>query len=259
MFEQFGDELYKSGSYDIEEVVPQKIYFAHHVDSASREKWCRVTFKVETNETKDEFLCECGFFAHSGMLCCHAIKVIPSNSIKFIVLIFIIQDHCQSIMALDCQVILHLRLGEIPAKHVVKRWTRDARDILPEDLVMYQNDQGRPKSDTTRHTKLYLSALELVRMGDANVQSYEAAILLMQQAKAKLAPISAERDGMGVADREAAALADGMGEGELNGDDDVVSSISDPKRKRAMGRPTTSRDKPPYEKPVKRSRFCKIC
>ncbi|XP_048537151.1 protein FAR1-RELATED SEQUENCE 5-like [Triticum urartu] len=230
MFEQFGDELYKSGSYDIEEVVPHKIYFAHHVDSASREKWCRVTFKVETNETKDEFLCECGFFAHSGMLCCHAIKVI-----------------------------LHLRLGEIPAKHVVKRWTRDARDILPEDLVMYQNDQGRPKSDTTRHTKLYLSALELVQMGDANVQSYEAAMLLLQQAKAKLAPTSAEQDGMGVADREAAALADRVEGGELDGDDGVISSISAPKRKRTMGRPTTSRDKPPYEKPVKQSRFCKIC
>lgn len=230
MFEQFGDELYKSGSYDIEEVVSQKIYLANHVDSPSREKWCKASFKVETNESKDEFICECGFFAHSGMLCCHAIKVI-----------------------------LHVRLGEIPAKHVVKRWTRDARDILPEDLVMYQNDQGRPKSDTTRHTKLYLSALELVRMGDANVQSYEATMLLLQQAKAKLAPICAERDGMGVADREAAALADRTEDGELDGDDDVISSISAPKRNRAMGRPTTSRDKPPYEKPVKRSRFCKIC
>ena len=30
-----------------------------------------------------------------------------------------------------------LRLEEIPMHQVVKRWTRDARDILPDHLVWY--------------------------------------------------------------------------------------------------------------------------
>lgn len=36
-----------------------------------------------------------------------------------------------------------LHLEEIPAKHIVKRWTKDARDILSEHLVhlvQYQKD-----------------------------------------------------------------------------------------------------------------------
>ena len=100
---------------------------------------------------------------------------------------------------------LDLRVSEIPAKHFMKRWTRDARDILPDDLLMYQNDQGPNKADTCRNSKLYHASLAFVRQGDANAQSYEAAMLLLKHVSAKLEPLCAVRDGMGVADWEAAA------------------------------------------------------
>ena len=47
------------------------------------------------------------------MLCCHALRVME---------------------------ILHL--DEIPKYHILKRWTRDARVILPDHLVQYQNDKS---------------------------------------------------------------------------------------------------------------------
>uniref|UniRef100_A0A453MLV5 Protein FAR1-RELATED SEQUENCE n=1 Tax=Aegilops tauschii subsp. strangulata TaxID=200361 RepID=A0A453MLV5_AEGTS len=40
------------------------------------------------------------------------------------------------------QVMIHLKLHELPAKHVLKRWTRDARDIIPPEYLRYQKDHG---------------------------------------------------------------------------------------------------------------------
>ena len=100
---------------------------------------------------------------------------------------------------------MHLELSEIPPKHLMKRWTREARDILPEKLLMYQKDQGQPKSVTYRHSKLYIKALEIVQLGDSNVKCYEVAMTMLNDVASTLAPISVERDGMGLADREAAA------------------------------------------------------
>ena len=49
-----------------------------------------------------EFDYECAQFAHKGLSCSHVLKVLDFIGPK-----------------------------EIPAKHVVKRWMRDARDVLP--------------------------------------------------------------------------------------------------------------------------------
>lgn len=65
-----------------------------------------------------------------------------------------------------------LHLEAIPAKHIVKRWTKDARDILPGHLVQYQKDQSVNKSFTCRHSTLYLRAMDVVRMGDASVEAF---------------------------------------------------------------------------------------
>jgi hypothetical protein len=41
-------------------------------------KWCKVKFKVKVIGDKEEFDCECGLFAHMGILCGHALKVSKS-------------------------------------------------------------------------------------------------------------------------------------------------------------------------------------
>jgi hypothetical protein len=78
MFEQFGDALYKSGAYELQELEKGRLYLAEHVDAASREKWCKVAYRVEVAIDLSFFNCECGNFEHSGMICCHAVKVLVS-------------------------------------------------------------------------------------------------------------------------------------------------------------------------------------
>jgi hypothetical protein len=68
---------------------------------------------------------------------------------------------------------LHLKLRKIPEKHIVKHWTKDTCDVLPEKRLRYQKDQGPPKMASFRHTRLYIKALKCVQLGDSNVNGYE--------------------------------------------------------------------------------------
>ena len=66
--------------------------------------------------------------------------------------------------------------GEDPCNaytQVLKRWTKDARDILPQHLVQYQKDNSVNLSFTCRNSMLYLKAMEVVRMGDAGAESFD--------------------------------------------------------------------------------------
>ncbi|KAE8787232.1 hypothetical protein D1007_38848 [Hordeum vulgare] len=239
MFEQFGDALYRSWSYVIEELEPAKVYLLTHLDAGAREKWSKVNYKVIVHEDKCFFECECGSFEHAGMICCHALKVM-----------------------------VHLDIAELPEKHVLKRWTRNARDVLPENLQRYQKDNGPPSHTTYRHTKMYFKALECVQLGDSNVKCYEVFMAMMSQVSETLQPLSLVKDGMGLAEREAARAAEcelGLVAEEpvvvgipdlnedINGEPTRSSCFGEPSRKRQLGRPTTSRDKPPYEIQNKRS------
>jgi hypothetical protein len=67
----------------------------------------------------------------------------------------------------------YLGVVEIPKRHILKRWTRDARDVLPGHLEVYQNDHASSRSFTYRHSLLYKKSLELVRLGDASAEAYE--------------------------------------------------------------------------------------
>ena len=165
---------------------------------------------------------------------------------------------------------IELKLSKIPEKHILKRWTRDARDILPDHLVRYQKDRGPHGFDTYRHNTMYMKALECVRLGDSNVKCYDVFMAMMKEVHTTLLPLSHDKDGMGLEEREAADQIAKEGnhgtrnvEPNINIDEgDAVSNcsgIAPAKEMRLAGRPTTSRDKAPYEEKLKRSRFCTIC
>lgn len=84
---------------------------------------------------------------------------------------------------------VHLNLQEIPAKHILKRWSRDARDILPPKFLRYQKDQGLPKYSSRRHNTLFLLALEIVKLGDSNVDAYTLAMEKMTEVKVMVEPV----------------------------------------------------------------------
>ena len=165
---------------------------------------------------------------------------------------------------------VHFRLQKIPQKHILKRWTREARDILPDHLVRYQRDRGPPASDTFRHHTMYMKALECVVLGDSNIKCYDVFMAMMKEVHATLLPLSIDKDGMGLAEREkqkqnAVQKGHAPTEGDtvmqkLTGDgESSCSAVGLNEKKRQRGRPTNSRDKAPYEQQLKRSRFCTIC
>ncbi|XP_047043527.1 protein FAR-RED IMPAIRED RESPONSE 1-like [Lolium rigidum] len=170
MFEKFQDFLYTAMSYDVDEIVTGEKFVARHVDSDTREKWCKVNFEVTMSD--GYYSCECFMYEHMGMLCSHVLKVL-----------------------------VHLRMKEIPPKNILKRWTVDARDILPEHLKHYQKNNGLVKSFSYRHSHLYLNAMEMVRLGDTNVETYQAAIEMLKEGMPRLIALAAVGDGLGLEER----------------------------------------------------------
>ena len=79
MFEEFGRLLIEGTAYNVSEKENMKKYITTHNNAAKREKWCRVEYEVTVNEDKSIFTCECGQFEHTGMLCCHALRVSCMN------------------------------------------------------------------------------------------------------------------------------------------------------------------------------------
>lgn len=162
-----------------------------------------------------------------------------------------------------------LGMTEIPQKHIVKRWTRDARDILPEHLQHYQRDKIGATTLTFRHNRMYVQALELVRLGDASVEAYETLMALFNQALVVMTPFDMARDGLGLEDRvhSKGQPNGGTVQGPCNADQEDRNSVQSnplaglapPAKKKKSGRPTNGRDKAPYEGMTKRSRFCSIC
>lgn len=116
MFEQFGQSIYKRFACRVEEIEKDRIYMARHTNAERRQKWSKVEFVVKVMGDKEEFDCECGQFSHMGILCGHALKVMDYAGVT-----------------------------EIPSKHILKRWTRDARDILPEHLRIIRGTNHRGK------------------------------------------------------------------------------------------------------------------
>lgn len=146
MAEKFSEVIYEAGQYKVEEINKGKTYVVKQYHPEKHDKWCRVVYRVEVLGGGTELICECGNFEHTGLLCCHAVKVLDFLGI----------DH-------------------IPTKHILKRWTKDARDLLPPHLSYLQKDSVSVNSITYRHSNLYTHALEVVRLGDANPEAYECA------------------------------------------------------------------------------------
>ncbi|KAI4998298.1 hypothetical protein ZWY2020_053640 [Hordeum vulgare] len=171
MFEQFGHILYGCGAYQVEEIEKHKTYVAIHSEAEKREKWCRGSYKVTMLDGGEEFECECGQFAHMGLLCSHVLKVLDYICAK-----------------------------EIPAKHIVKRWTKDARDVLPAHLVQYQKDSMQNNPFSYRHFAMYMHAMELVRLGDTSVEAYNQLMDLFKSNLSVMMPYAENRDGLGLED-----------------------------------------------------------
>lgn len=75
MLEKFVEVIYEAGQYKVEEVTKDKTYFVRRYHPEKHEKWCRIVYKVELVDGGAKLICECGNFEHTGLLCCHGVKV----------------------------------------------------------------------------------------------------------------------------------------------------------------------------------------
>lgn len=48
--------------------------------------------------------------------------------------------------------------------------------FCPTGLLRYQKDSGKPKAITYMHSRLYKQLLNIVQLGDTNVESYNVAM-----------------------------------------------------------------------------------
>jgi hypothetical protein len=93
------------------------------------------------------------------------------------------------------QVMTHLGMQEIPAGNIVKRWTRSARDISPDNLTEYPKDMTAGMQQAYRYSALYVAAIELVDLGASNDEAFAIATATLAQAKQKLLEASRSKNG----------------------------------------------------------------
>ncbi|KAL6647947.1 hypothetical protein ACP70R_015384 [Stipagrostis hirtigluma subsp. patula] len=181
MFEKFSEIIFESGSYVVDEKEKGKLYLARHIRSDRRERWSQVEFEVSIRAEDGVIFCECGLGEHMGMPCCHAVKVM-----------------------------IHLGMQEIPAGNIMKRWTRNARDISPEHLVECQEDMTPGMLRALRYSALYVAAMELVNLGASGDQSFQIAMAGLAQAKQKLLEVRNVDGGLGLAEQPSRSTAQGF-------------------------------------------------
>uniref|UniRef100_A0ACD5UH46 Uncharacterized protein n=1 Tax=Avena sativa TaxID=4498 RepID=A0ACD5UH46_AVESA len=157
MFLIFSDILYKSGSFMVRGPPEGGTVVLEHFDAERRSKYFKVRYEVDVDLVRSEFKCECGLFEHTGMLCRHVLKAM-----------------------------VHYGVSQIPSRYIIKRWTRNARDVLPEDIRCYQRDSETGVSKTYRHNVLYMKALEIVKLGDVSLETFAVAMRNLDNTKKKL-------------------------------------------------------------------------
>ncbi|KAM0918562.1 hypothetical protein ACQ4PT_009054 [Festuca glaucescens] len=149
------------------------------------------------------------------------------------------------------QLMIHLGLNQIPDFHIMKRWTKSVRDILgPNVEGPSDTEVSLPKS--FRHNIMYVSALELVKMGDLAESRYcivmkhiTAAKKELRQDDTPVAPLyyssGGEDEGDTRRSHSRTTQLEGLADSGAMTSDGVT--IKEPLVKRGRGRPKVTRFK----------------
>lgn len=162
-FELFRSEVDKASNYKIDG-NEGNVYTISHDNAPIRARWARVHFNVEVLDGGGRYVCECGLYEHFGMLCCHSIRLMLQKDI-----------------------------AKIPDAHIMKRWTKDARDVLPGPLKAYQKDQTVGQSATFRHRLMQLQSAKLMAKGDMDIELFEIVMKHMKAAEIEAEKVIAAR------------------------------------------------------------------
>uniref|UniRef100_A0A0A8ZZ63 Uncharacterized protein n=1 Tax=Arundo donax TaxID=35708 RepID=A0A0A8ZZ63_ARUDO len=107
------------------------------------------------------------------------------------------------------KVMIHLGMQEIPAGNITKRWTRNARDIPPDNLTKCPEDMTPGMLRALRYAALYVAAMEVVSLGVSSDHSFQNAMAGLAQAKQKGLQASRVKDGIGLAEQRSPSAEQG--------------------------------------------------
>ncbi|KQJ88972.1 hypothetical protein BRADI_4g22525v3 [Brachypodium distachyon] len=148
MFDTFKEELYRSGWYVVEEDVYTGNYrLTWAPDSRSNDsEHNQRSFIVQIEDDGQFVSCTCGLFAHVGMICRHAIKVLLRNDIL-----------------------------RVPQKNILRRWTVHARHNLESGGAMIQHRRADDERGF-RTNVLTMVASDMVKESNSHPIFYNVAM-----------------------------------------------------------------------------------
>lgn len=159
---------------------------------------------------------------------------------------------------------IHVGVLRLPTHYVMKRWTRDARDILPDHIKNYQRDSDIGVSKTFRHNILYVRALQVVKEGNLSVSLFNHAVQ-------KLLSLEKELKAMAASESETSQPSTKIGNSKAASQKPNVPNFSDvqpadhvialyPEKRPSRGRPKSKRMKSVVERAVEKSKdACSVC
>ncbi|CAL4989585.1 unnamed protein product [Urochloa decumbens] len=148
----FSEEVDKAADYNVTEGLEANEFRVVHNNEEVRKKWARVVFTVKIEDDGAKLVCECGLYQHFGMLCCHSIKVL-----------------------------IHFGAKKVPDAHIMKRWTRQAKDFE------YPLESGSGSiSNQLRKNVLAVNALEVAQTADKDPEYSDILMSHLSMAKKEI-------------------------------------------------------------------------
>ena len=75
LYKKNSHELFRTGSFDAHRSKPGHVYKVKLSPQLALTDYDKKVFTVKVEDGGDFVTCDCGFFDHVGLLCCHSLKV----------------------------------------------------------------------------------------------------------------------------------------------------------------------------------------
>lgn len=154
VYEMFRDEIDKCHSYDVFPNSSSTVFMVKHTNAEYVQRYKRAEFEVKRINNGEKYTCDCGMYEHFGMLCCHVLRVF-----------------------------IQIGVREIPAFHIMLRWTRHARDIIPMNLRVNCCSTTVENMKLMQNSLLYGKALRVCSKGNLDFETYEIVMKYLQLAE----------------------------------------------------------------------------
>ncbi|KAK9667087.1 hypothetical protein RND81_14G231900 [Saponaria officinalis] len=155
IFARFQEELVGTLTFMATKAEENGDVFTYHVTKYGDD---RRTFNVRFNVIEMKVTCSCQMFEFSGLLCRHILAVFRVTNIL-----------------------------TLPSHYILKRWTRNAKSSVMLDDASRGAANSFLESHTVRYCNLRHEAFKFVDNGASTLETYDVAMVALQEASEKVA------------------------------------------------------------------------